>query len=160
MIFLMGRQKSGISMLSLKRMLEIKSYRTVWMIGQKIRKAMAQRDAYYKLAGLIEVDNIYIGASKWGTRGRGAAAKAKVVVAVETHRDKPGFATMQQVEQLSGEWISQVLKDRLGEEVVICSDGWRAYAAVNAAHNSPAACPRWTWKQCRQAFSVGAYADP
>jgi hypothetical protein len=33
MIFLMGRQKSGISMLSLKRMLEIKGYRTVWVMG-------------------------------------------------------------------------------------------------------------------------------
>ena len=30
MIWLMGRQKSGISMLSLQRMLEIKTYKTVW----------------------------------------------------------------------------------------------------------------------------------
>jgi hypothetical protein len=30
MIWLMGRQKSGISMLSLWRMLEIKRYKTVW----------------------------------------------------------------------------------------------------------------------------------
>jgi len=29
---LMGRQKNGISMLSLQRMLEIKSYKTVWTI--------------------------------------------------------------------------------------------------------------------------------
>lgn len=38
MIFLMGRQKSGVSMLSLQRMLEIKSYKTVWTMGHKIRK--------------------------------------------------------------------------------------------------------------------------
>ena len=136
MIFLMGRQKSGISMLSLKRMLEIKGYRTVWIMGHKIRRAMAQRDGYYKLAGLIEVDDTYFGAPKSGKRGRGAASKAKVVVAVETQRDKPGFATMQQIEQLSGEQISQVLTDRLDEDVVSRSDGWRAYGVLNSGHRT------------------------
>ena len=52
MIWLMRRQKSGISMLSLQRMQKIKSYKTVWTIGHKIRQAMAARDANYKLAGL------------------------------------------------------------------------------------------------------------
>ena len=33
MIWLMGRQKSGISMLSLQRMLEITTYKTVWTMG-------------------------------------------------------------------------------------------------------------------------------
>ena len=134
MIFLMGRQKSGISMLSLKRMLEITSYRTVWMMGHKIRKAMATRDAYYKLAGLIEVDDTCFGAPKSGKRGRGAAEKAKVVVAVETQHDKPGFATMQQIETLSGDEISQVLGDRLDDEVVSRSDGWRAYGVLNCGN--------------------------
>jgi hypothetical protein len=54
MIFLMGRQKSGISMLSLQRMLGIPSYKAIWTMGHEIRKATADRDAYYKLAGLIE----------------------------------------------------------------------------------------------------------
>ena len=57
MIWLMGRQKSGISMLSLQQMLEIKTYKTVWTIGQKIRQAITERDAYYKLEGLIERDD-------------------------------------------------------------------------------------------------------
>jgi len=41
----MGRQESGISMKSLQRMLEIKNYKTVWTMGHKIRKALADRDA-------------------------------------------------------------------------------------------------------------------
>ena len=61
MIWLMGRQKSGISMLSLQRMLEIKSYKTVWTMGHKIRQAMAERVSYYKLAGLIEMVDTYFG---------------------------------------------------------------------------------------------------
>ena len=84
MIWLMGRRKSGISMKSLQRMLEIKTYKTVWTMGHKIRQALAERDADYQLAGLIEMDDTYFGAPKPGKRGRGAAGKAKVVVAVET----------------------------------------------------------------------------
>jgi len=79
----MGRQKSGISMLSLQRMLEIKSYKTLWTMGHKILKALADRDANYKLAGLTEMDDTYFGAPKSGKRGRGAAGKAKVVMAVK-----------------------------------------------------------------------------
>jgi hypothetical protein len=41
----MGREKSGISILSLQRMLAIKSHKTVWTMEDKIRKAMAERDA-------------------------------------------------------------------------------------------------------------------
>jgi len=37
MIFLMGRQKSGASILSLQRILEIRTYKTVWVMGHKIR---------------------------------------------------------------------------------------------------------------------------
>jgi hypothetical protein len=93
MIWLMGRQKSGISMLSLQRTLEIKTYKTVWTMGHKIRQAMAEQDANYKLAGPMEMYDTYFGAPKPGKRGRGAAGKAKVVVAVETPAEKksPGL---------------------------------------------------------------------
>ena len=78
-------------MSSLQRMLEIKTYKTVWTMGHKIRQALAHRDADYKLAGLIEMDDTYFGAPKPGKRGRGAAGKAKVVVAVATRRQKAGL---------------------------------------------------------------------
>ncbi len=63
MIWLMGRQKS-VSLLSLQRMLEIKSYKTVWIMGHKILDAMAEQDANYKLAGLIDMDDTNVGAPK------------------------------------------------------------------------------------------------
>lgn len=131
MIFLMGRQKSGVSMLSLQRMLEIGSYKTVWTMGHKIRKAMAERDAKYKLAGLIEVDDSYFGSSKPGKRGRGASGKGKVVFAVEVKNDKPGFATIKQVQDLGADQISQALKDHLEEAAELRTDGWRSYGSLN-----------------------------
>ncbi len=116
MIWLMGRQKSGISMKSLQRMLEIKSYKTVWTMGHKIRQALADRDADYKLAGLIEMDDTYFGAPKPGKRGRGAAGKAKVVVAVETPTaKKPRFAAMRLVPSVSSAEIKPLVRERSGD---------------------------------------------
>lgn len=132
LIFLMGRQKSGVSMLSLQRMLDIKSYKTVWLMGHKIRKAMEDRDAFYKLTALVEVDDAYFGPPKHGKRGRGAAGKAKVVVSVEIRGDRPRFATMQQVENLSGDEIQRRVSGRLGNDVVVRTDGWRAYRVLNS----------------------------
>ena len=51
-------------------------------MGHKIRQAMAERDASCKLAGLIELDDTYVGGPKPGKRGRGAADKSNVVVAL------------------------------------------------------------------------------
>jgi transposase-like protein len=131
MIWLMGRQKSGISMLSLQRMLDIPSYKTVWIMGHKIRKALGDRDAFYKLAGLIEMDDTYFGAPKPGKRGRGAHGKAKVVVAVETPGDKPRFAAMRMVPRVSAPEIQVLVEERLVAEVVVRTDGWQGYSVLD-----------------------------
>ena len=87
-------------MLTMQRILDFRSYKTVWIMGQKIRQGTADRDAYYQLAGLIEIDDIYFGVPKPGKRSRGAAGKSKVVVAVETPGNKPRFAALRQVPKL------------------------------------------------------------
>jgi len=46
-------------------------------MDHKIRHALAEREANYKLAGLIELDDTYFGAQKPGKRGRGARGKTK-----------------------------------------------------------------------------------
>jgi hypothetical protein len=119
----MERQKSGISMLSLQRMLEIKTYKTVWTMGNKIRQAMAERDSNYKLDGLIEMDDTYYGAPKPSKRGRGGAGKAKVMVAVETLADKPRVGAMRLVPRVSREEIQPFVRERLTAEAVIKTHG-------------------------------------
>ena len=131
MIFLMGRQKSGTSMLSLQRILEIRTYKTVWVMGHKIRKAMAERDAGYKLAGLLEMDDTYVGGPKPGNVAV-AARVNPVVVAVETQGDKPRFAAMRQVPRVSGAEIKAMAQACLATEVVARTDGWQAYRVLNS----------------------------
>ena len=71
-------------------------------MGHKIRKAMGERDAHYKLAGLVEMDDSYFGGTKPGKEGRGALGKGKVIVSVEDRGRKAGFAKMSKVDSMSG----------------------------------------------------------
>ena len=67
--------KTGVSINEMKRELEINDYKTIWVMAHKVRKAMADRDAQYKLAGLVEIDESFFGPKTSGKRGRGADNK-------------------------------------------------------------------------------------
>ncbi len=93
------------------------------------RKAMADRDAHYKLAGLVEMDDSYFGGSKPGKRGRGAAGKATVIVLVEDRGRKAGFAKMHKVEKMSSDNIRPIAAEGFVEGT-LPTDGLRAYEAA------------------------------
>lgn len=59
LIFRMATSKTGVSINEMKRELGIRDYKTVWTMAHKIRKAMSDRDSKYKLAGLIEIDELF-----------------------------------------------------------------------------------------------------
>ena len=92
-------------------MLGIKSYKTVWTMGHKIRKAMADRDELYQLAGLVEMDEAFIGPKKPGPHGRGAKGKAKVVIAVESRDKQAGFAVMRHVRSVNGDQLLAIAQE-------------------------------------------------
>ena len=141
LLYHMAMDKVGVSISEMQRILEIGQYRTTWLMAHKIRKAMADRDARYSLAGLIEMDESFFG-PKGSKRGRGSERKSTVLCAVSLYRDrkgeeKPGFAHMQVVENAAADTIEDFL-DRLGCGVMtkegkqlletIRSDGWRSYS--------------------------------
>ena len=116
--------------MSIQKMLGIKKYQTVWTMGHKIRHAMSARDSSYKLAGLVEMDDTYIGSKKKGKQGRGAAGKLKVIVAVETEKNKPRFAKMVNVENVSKQMIFQAFDEKIEKDVVLKTDGWTPYRVL------------------------------
>lgn len=96
-IFLVTQDKRGVSALQLKRQLGMKSYGTAWALLQRIREAMRQRDAGYKLHGVVELDGADFGHQK-------DKGKKEVLIAVESkdwvdERGKPkqraGFAKVE-----------------------------------------------------------------
>ena len=140
LLYHMAMDKVGVSIAEMQRVLDIKQYRTAWLMAHKIRKAMADRDAGYSLAGLVEIDESFFG-PKGTKRGRGSERKCTVLCAVSLYRDRqgeehPGFAHMRVVDNASAGTIENFL-ERLGCGATtkegqalmeaIRTDGWRSY---------------------------------
>jgi len=140
LLYRMATDKVGVSVAEMQRVLAIKDYKTAWLMAHKIRKAMADRDARYRLAGLVELDDTFFG-PRGSKHGRGSERKRPVLCAVSLYRDqagvdRPGFAHLRVVDDASASTIAAFL-DRLGCGVrtaegrqlleAIRSDGWRAY---------------------------------
>jgi hypothetical protein len=85
----MAMDKVGVSISEMQRVLEIVDYKTSWLMAHKIRKAMADRDAGYSLAGLIELDDAFFG-PKGHKTGRGSERKAAVLCASPSLRIATG----------------------------------------------------------------------
>ena len=140
LIYRMATSKTGVSIAEMRRELAIRDYKTIWVMAHKVRQAMGQRDAQYRLAGLVELDESFFGPkSREGKRGRGSERKTTVLIAVSIYTDKegvekPGFAHAQVVSDASAKTIGRVL-DRLGVDEQdkksliekIRSDGWKSY---------------------------------
>jgi len=132
MIFLITQSKHSYSVSGLQRLLKIKCYNTAWSMAQKIRKAMADRDARYQLAGIVEMDDGYFGTFRAsGKRGRGAEQKSKVLVSVQVNdNNKPIFANMSVVPSVDGENISKTANENIQKGSTVKTDGWPAYNAL------------------------------
>jgi transposase-like protein len=142
LIHRMASSKTGVSINEMRRELEIKDYKTVWVMAHKIRKAMADRDARYSLSGLVELDESFFGPAGSEKRGRGAEKKQLVIIAVSGWQDtdgteRPGFAHAFAAEDASAETMETLLR-RLGIPdpqvqpliTAIRTDGWRSYETV------------------------------
>lgn len=99
-------------------------------MGHKIRKAMADRDELYQLAGLIEMDEAFVGPKKPGPPGRGAKGKATVVIAVESRDKHAGFAAMRHVPNAGGEQILGIVREDMARETSFRTDGGRGYRTL------------------------------
>ena len=128
MIFMMANMKTGVSILGAARLIGI-SYKRAWLISHKIRSAMEERDARYKLAGLIEMDESYFGAKKSGKRGRGASGKRPVMVGVSFCEGGPGYAFMKVIEGIDTDTIQKTAESNVEPHSGVKTDGLPAYRA-------------------------------
>lgn len=119
-------QKNGVSALGLQRVLGIGSYRTAWTWLHKLRCAMV-RPRRDRLSGTVEVDETYIGGKKSGKRGRGAAGKALVLVAVEDQGNQIGRIRLRRVIDASANSLITAIKDSVETGSLVHTDGWISY---------------------------------
>lgn len=135
-------QKYGANALGLKRVLGLGSYHTAWQWLHKLRRAMV-RPGRDRLGGVVEVDETYVGARKKpGKRGRGAAAKALVGVAVEDKGAQGiGRVRLRHLEDASGDVLASFLQSVVEPGSTVRTDGWRGYRRATDAGFSRVVVP-------------------
>lgn len=134
-IFLMATSKKGVSMLYLQKQLGIKSYRAAWLMGQKIRQAMTQRDAIYSLKDTVEADEIYIGGQQsFDKRREYGTNKTPFLIMVEENKEsRPRFVSFEELESIYDEHLIPALKKKVEKGTSLKTDGGGGY--VNASEN-------------------------
>jgi transposase-like protein len=132
-IYLTAADKGGISALRLAKHIGV-SWLTARNMLKKIRTAMADRDSDYKLEQLIEFDDAYIGGKRTGKRGRGAAAKRPILVAVEARGEKAGFMAAEAVDVVSKQTVRGFLYNHLKAGQIVRTDAFPALNSVNEKH--------------------------
>ena len=127
-------QKTGLSAAGLQRELGVGSYRSAWMMLQKLRQAMVRvhRDP---LQGVVQIDETYIGGEELqqGVRGRQLTGKALVVIAVELEGKKIGRVRFRHISSGSAENLLGFVRDVVQTGSIVHTDGWQGYAQMATA---------------------------
>lgn len=131
-IHLMTSAKNDIAALELARQLGVK-WDTAWLIKQKLMEVMRQRNQAYKLDGLIQVDDAYVGGERSGKAGRGAANKLPFVAAVSTVKGKPVYTQLRVVQAFSKEAICDWAKASIAPGSHVLSDGLGCFNGIDEA---------------------------
>ena len=124
--------KHGVSALSLQRVLGLGSYETAWTLLHKLRRAMV-RPGRDRLAGEVEADETYVGGVATGKRGRGAAKKAIVEVAVEKRGAGMGRVRFVRVPDISGQSLLAAIEESVEPGTVVYTDHYGGYNGLGEA---------------------------
>lgn len=123
-IYWVARDKRGLSALALKNLIHV-SYPTAWLMMQKIRTAMSNKDKDYILSGLVVVDDAYFGGPDNDKKSGRGTEKAKVVVAISLNKDgSPLFAKMEVVKDLKLETLAQLFPGIIKTGSTLRSDSY------------------------------------
>lgn len=124
----MSTSKKGVPALYLQKQLKIGSYRAAWLMGQKIRQAMKQRNDLYQTAGTVEVDEIHIGGQQTHDQRRLGSNKSPFLIMVEeTRKGGPRFLSFEELETIYAEHVLPALERNVQKGSILKSDGAGAY---------------------------------
>ena len=130
--WLFATGKDGISALSLKRTLEIGSYQTAWAMLHRLRTALV-RPGRDRLAGVVEVDETYIGGLESGLPG-GRARGKKVLTGIAVEIQEPrgfGRCRMLPLADASAASLHPFVKDHIEPGTRVITDGWQGYRGLD-----------------------------
>ncbi len=128
-IWHMVSQKQGVSALGLQQVLGLQRYETTWIMLHKLRAAMV-RPGRNRLFGTVEIDETYIGGTRPGKRGRGAANKTLVVIAVEDKNNHLGRIRLRRVPDASATSLIPVVQESVEHGSTVRTDDWNGYRGL------------------------------
>ena len=151
-LYLMALTKKGFSALEMQRLIGHKRYEPIWLLMQKIRISMGNRDDRYTLDGYIEMDEgFFEGHRKKETAEEGAnkpakeldrQVKALVAVSIKKVDDgkqtenrpatKAGFVKMNVISSLSKDEVSCEAMKMIQKSATVITDGRRCYKGLKA----------------------------
>jgi len=82
------------------------------------------------LAGRVEVDETYVGASEEGLRGRRTEKKALIVVAAQEDGKRTGRIRMARIRDASADSLEAFIEQSIEPGSVVHTDGWEGYASI------------------------------
>ncbi len=139
--WLVATHKNGISARQLRRQLGLGSYKTAWLLLQKLRRAMVD-PGREPLAGLAEVDETSIpfrakDEPVAARPGRAHEGKLLIAGAVEIKGKGPGRARLAVIGDYSGESLGGFVAAVVADGSTVVSDGWSGYAALKDVRHDP-----------------------
>ena len=132
-IFLMATSSKGVSMRNLQKHLRIKSYRTVWLMGHKIRQAMLAREGIYKLKGKVQVDEFSLGSQNWDNRRKiREDRRTRFLIGAQegAAKDYPRFVTFEELAASFKENILPAIEKRIAKGSKLKTDAAGAFKAA------------------------------
>ena len=129
--WLFASGKDGISALNLKRTLEIGSYQTAWAMLHRLRSVLV-RPGRERLAGVVEVDETFIGGLEPGLAGgRARGKKVLTGVAVEVRGPRGmGRCRMLPLADASGESLHGFVTNHVEPGTRVITDAWQGYSGL------------------------------
>jgi ISXO2-like transposase domain/Transposase zinc-ribbon domain len=132
-IFMMATPPKGVSMRYLQKQLGIKSYRTAWLLGHKIRRAMIQREGLYQLKGKVQVDQIKIGTQSLENRREIREDRnSQFLMSVQegTTKDYPRFVSFEELASGFKKDVLPALEKRVAKGSTLKTDAAGVFGAA------------------------------
>lgn len=139
--WLVATHKNGISARQLWLQLGLGSYKTAWLLLQKLRQAMVDPERE-PLAGLVEVDETSL---PFRTQdepvrakpGRSHEGKLLIAGAVEIKGKGPGRVRLAVIKDYSATTLAAFVTTSVASGSTVVSDGWSGYVALKDVKHDP-----------------------
>lgn len=126
-IYLFANSKNGVSGKELERHLGV-TYKTAWRMAKQIRQLMQNQDQDGEMmCSIVEADETYVGGTRKGKRGRGAAGKTPVIGIVERGGEVKAIVTT----DTKAATILPFLRENVEQGTQVMTDEYRSYWRVS-----------------------------